>query len=121
MSYVFIALTILLTVYGQIVLKWQVGLNPTATIENLTLRPILTLLLNPWVISAFAAAFGASLCWMAAISRLPLSKAYPFTALSFPLVALLAAWLFHENFDMHKVGGTALVIAGVIVLSRSGI
>jgi len=120
-SYVFIALTILLTVYGQIVLKWQVGLNPTGTIESLTLRPILTLLLNPWVISAFAAAFGASLCWMAAISRLPLSKAYPFTALSFPLVALLAAWLFHENFDMHKIGGTALVIAGVIVLSRSGI
>ena len=28
MSYVFIALTILLTVYGQLMLKWQVSLNP---------------------------------------------------------------------------------------------
>ncbi|MNV47213.1 4-amino-4-deoxy-L-arabinose-phosphoundecaprenol flippase subunit ArnF [compost metagenome] len=120
MSYVFIALTILLTVYGQITLKWQVGLNPGATIDGLNPRAIITLLLNPWVISAFAAAFGASLCWMAAISRMPLSKAYPFTALSFPLVAVLTVLLFRESFDSHKIAGTALIILGVIVLSRSG-
>jgi len=120
MSYVFIAMTILLTVYGQITLKWQVGLNPGATIDGLNPRAILTLLLNPWVISAFAAAFGASLCWMAAIGRMPLSKAYPFTALSFPLVAVLTVWLFRESFDSHKIVGTALIILGVIVLSRSG-
>ena len=120
MSYVFIALTVLFTVYGQVVLKWQVGLNPGATIENLNLRALVTLLLNPWVISAFAAAFGASLFWMAAIGRMPLSKAYPFTALSFPLVAVISAWAFREGMDWHKIAGTALIIGGVIVLSRSG-
>lgn len=121
MSYVFIALTVLLTVYGQIVLKWQVGLNPGATIENLNIRALATLLLNPWVVSAFAAAFGASLFWMAAIGRMPLSKAYPFTALSFPLVAIMSAWVFREGIDWPKIAGTALIIAGVIVLSRSGV
>ncbi|WP_305805613.1 EamA family transporter [Stenotrophomonas sp. YIM B06876] len=120
MSYIFIALTILLTVYGQLMLKWQVNLNPGATIDGLNPRAVITLLLNPWVISAFAAAFGASLCWMAAIGRMPLSKAYPFTALSFPLVATLAVWLFRESLDSHKIAGTALIILGVIVLSRSG-
>ncbi|MES5814202.1 EamA family transporter [Pseudoxanthomonas sp. Soil82] len=120
MSYVFIALTVLFTVYGQVVLKWQVGLNPGATIENLNLRALVTLLLNPWVISAFAAAFGASLFWMAAIGRMPLSKAYPFTALSFPLVAVISVWAFREGMDWHKIAGTSLIIAGVIVLSRSG-
>jgi Membrane transporters of cations and cationic drugs len=121
MSYVFIALTVLLTVYGQIVLKWQVGLNPGATIENLNIRALATLLLNPWVVSAFAAAFGASLFWMAAIGRMPLSKAYPFTALSFPLVAVISVFAFREGMDWHKIAGTALIIAGVIVLSRSGV
>ena len=121
MSYVFIALTVLLTVYGQIVLKWQVGLNPGATIENLNIRALATLLLNPWVVSAFAAAFGASLFWMAAIGRMPLSKAYPFTALSFPLVGIMSAWVFREGIDWPKIAGTALIIAGVIVLSRSGV
>lgn len=120
MSYFFIALTVLLTVYGQVVLKWQVGLNPTATIENLNARALIALLLNPWVLSAFAAAFGASLFWMAAIARMPLSKAYPFTALSFPLVAVVSVWAFREGMDWHKLAGTALVIAGVVVLSRSG-
>lgn len=120
MSYLFIALTVLLTVYGQVVLKWQVSLNPAATIDHLNARALLTLLCNPWVISAFAAAFGASLFWMAAIGRMPLSKAYPFTALSFPLVAVVSVWIFREGMDWHKIAGTTLVIAGVIVLSRSG-
>ncbi|MBB4591470.1 EamA family transporter [Xanthomonas cannabis] len=119
MSYVFIALTILLTIYGQLTLKWQVGLNPDSTIAGSNWRGIIMLLLNPWVISAFAAAFGASLCWMAAIGRMPLSKAYPFTSLSFPIVAILSTWAFRETMDWHKIAGTILIIAGVIVVSRS--
>ena len=121
MSYVFVALTILFTVYGQMVLKWQVSLRPDATLQGLDPRAIASLLLNPWVISAFAAAFAASLCWMAALSKLPLSKAYPYTALSFPLVALLATWLFNDSWDGAKIAGTALIILGIIVLSRSGV
>lgn len=118
MAYVFIALTILLTVYGQLVLKWQVGLRPEL-LSPPTLRGMLILLLNPWVISAFAAAFGASLCWMLAISRLPISRAYPYMAINFFLVALLASWFFHEQLDGYKIAGTAIIMLGVVVLSRS--
>lgn len=121
MAYIFILLTILLTAYGQLMLKWQVSMHPDVLGTPFSFTALASLLLKPWVISAFLAAFGASLCWMAAISRLPLSKAYPFTALSFPLIAVLAAWLFRESFDGYKLVGTALIIAGVIVLSRSGV
>lgn len=121
MSYLFIACTVLLTVYGQIVIKWQIGLRPEIATEGMNARSAALLLMNPWIISAFVAAFGASLFWMAALSKMPLSKAYPFTALSFPLIAILAALFFRESFDLHKLAGTALIIAGVVVLSRSGI
>ncbi len=121
MSYLFIACTVLLTVYGQVVIKWQVGLRPEIAADGLNTRNVIMLLCSPWIISAFAAAFGASLFWMAALSRMPLSKAYPFTALSFPLIALLAALIFHEQIDLNKMAGTALIVAGVLVLSRSGI
>ena len=121
MAYIFILLTILLTAYGQLMLKWQVSLHPHVLSTPFSFSALTSLLLKPWVISAFIAAFGASLCWMAAISRLPLSKAYPFTALSFPLIAVLAAWLFRESLDLYKLVGTALIIVGVIVLSRSGV
>jgi multidrug transporter EmrE-like cation transporter len=119
MAYLFVALTILLTVYGQLVLKWQVGLYPHLISQPFTVQNIVTLLLKPWVLSAFAAAFAASLCWMAAISKLPLSRAYPYMAANFFLIALMAAWLFHEHLDGYKIGGTAIIMLGVVVLSRS--
>lgn len=119
MAYLFVAMTILLTVYGQLVLKWQVGLYPHLVSAPFSVANITTLLLKPWVISGFVAAFGASICWMAAISKLPLSRAYPFMSINFVLVAIVAAWLFHENLDAHKLTGTFIIVAGVIVLSRS--
>lgn len=119
MAYFFVAMTILLTVYGQLVLKWQVTQYPNLVSSPFSAMNIVTLLLKPWVISGFAAAFAASLCWMAAISRLPLSKAYPFMSFNFVFVALMAAWLFQEQLDGYKVVGTLIIVAGVLVLSRS--
>ena len=78
-----------------------------------------TLLLNPWVISAFAAAFAASICWMGAISRLPLSKAYPYMAINFLLVAVFPPILFKVSMDSYKLAGTLIIVLGVVVLSRS--
>lgn len=119
MAYFFIALTILLTVYGQLILKWQVGQHAHLVSAPFSVINVATLLLKPWVISGFVAAFAASLCWMAAISRLPLSKAYPFMSVNFVLVALLAAWLFREQLDGYKIAGTFIIIVGVLVVSRS--
>ncbi len=119
MAYFFVAMTILLTVYGQLILKWQVSQFPDLVSAPFSLGNIVTLLLKPWVISGFIAAFGASLCWMAAISRMPLSKAYPFMSINFVLVAALAAWLFREQLDPHKVTGTLIIVLGVLVVSRS--
>lgn len=117
MSYVFIALTIVLTVYGQLVLKWQVSKHFGA-IAGVSPQSIASLLVNLWVISALSAAFIAALCWMAAISKLPLSKAYPLMALTFPAVGVLAVWFFGEQAGPSKILGTGLIVLGVAVLSR---
>ena len=119
MSYLFIALTIMLTVYGQLILKWQVGVHGHLLSAPLQPLNVLQLLLKPWVISAFAAAFGASLCWMAAISKMPISRAYPYMAINFFLVALFASVIFREQLDGYKIAGTLTIMLGVVVLSRS--
>ncbi|ATD68536.1 hypothetical protein CNR27_14740 [Luteimonas chenhongjianii] len=114
-----VAATILLTTYGQLVLKWQVTTPAVPPFRFMDHWPsIIVLLLRPWVISALAAAFLASLCWMAAMSRLELSKAYPFMALNFLLVGLLAIPLFGEALTRPKIIGLCLVIAGLAVLSK---
>ncbi|HEY0915463.1 MAG TPA: EamA family transporter, partial [Solimonas sp.] len=67
---------------------------------------------------AFVAAFLASLCWMMAISRLPLSKAYPFMAINFLLVGLLAIPLFGEALTRPKIVGLVVVVVGLSILSK---
>jgi multidrug transporter EmrE-like cation transporter len=118
-SYLFVAATIALTVYGQLVLKWQVSLAGAVPVAaDAKFWFIARLLLKPWVLSGFAAAFLASLCWMAAVSKLDLSHAYPFTSLSFVLVLALSAWLFNEPLSLPKLIGMFLIVAGIAVASQ---
>ena len=58
----FLAGTILLTVYGQIVFKWQ-GDKLSEFPDTLSdrLLYVFNLLINPWIFSSFAAAFFAAL------------------------------------------------------------
>lgn len=119
MSYFYVFCTILLTVYGQMIIKWQVlkaGAFPADGAEKIWF--LLHLLLNPWVISAFLAAFLASVTWMAAMTKLDLSHAYPFMSLNFVVVLLLSAWLLSEPLSLEKVLGVGLIVLGTVVAAR---
>jgi multidrug transporter EmrE-like cation transporter len=118
-GFVYVLGTILFTVYGQLIVKWQVakaGALPTAWLRKIPF--MLDLILNPWIISAMAAGFGALLCWLAAMTKFDLSYAYPFMSLAFVLVLILSAVLFHEAVTAPKVLGVALIMAGIVVASR---
>lgn len=119
MAYLCIALTILFTVCGQLVLKWQAGLLMAAQSPGASqLQYVFRMLMNAWVISGLVAAFLASLCWMMAVSRLQLSKAYPFMALNFVLVVMAAVPLFGELFTWPKAVGLVLIVLGIVFSSQ---
>lgn len=118
-GFVYVLGSILCTVYGQIIVKWQVakaGALPDSFTERIPF--MLHLLLNPWIVSSIAAGFGALLCWLAAMTKFELSYAYPFMSLAFVLVLVLSALLFHEALTAAKILGVLLIIAGIIVGSR---
>lgn len=121
MGYFFVALTVLLTVYGQLVLKWQVGLAGPLR-QGLAGKAgfLLEVLMNPWVISGLGAAFAASLCWMLALTKLPLSSAYPLTASSFLLILLFGALFLSEPISIGKLMGTLLIVSGIVVMALKG-
>jgi len=116
MAWVYVGISLVLTVYGQLVIKWQVlrrgHLPPTPSGK---VDFFAGLLLNPWVVSAMLTTFVAALCWMAAMTHLELSKAYPFAALSFILVLILSGVFFGEAVTPAKSIGVVLVFAGLIV------
>jgi multidrug transporter EmrE-like cation transporter len=64
--------------------------------------------------------YAASVCvWVAALSKAPVSTAYPMLSLGYVVVAAVSvAWL-GETLTVPKVLGIALICAGVFLVSRS--
>lgn len=111
--------SILFTVYGQVIVKWQVGKAGALPVSFSERIPFfLNLIFNPWILSGILAGFFALLCWLAAMTKFDLSYAYPFMSLAFVLVLILSALLFHEPLTTAKILGVLLIIAGIIVGSR---
>ena len=111
--------TLLLTVYGQLVVKWQVdraGALPADLGGKIAF--VGQLLVNPWVISVFVAAFLAAASWMLAMTHFSLSDAYPVMALSFGLVLFGSALWLGESLTWPKVAGVAIIAVGLVVGSR---
>lgn len=118
-DYLYVAGTIIFTVYGQLILKWRItslGQLPSAFGEKL--KFLVLMLFDPFIFSGFFAGFLASLTWMAAMTRFDLSHAYPFMSLNFVVVFFLSAWLLHEPFTLNKAMGVALIVVGTMVAAR---
>ena len=116
MAWIYVAMTVTFTVFGQLVVKWRVlhrGRIPAGLHGKVTY--LAGLLLDPWVLSGLLAAFLAALAWMAAMSRLEISRAYPFMGMSFVMVLLLSGVLFGEVVTTAKVAGVLLVVTGIVV------
>jgi multidrug transporter EmrE-like cation transporter len=103
---------------AQIFLRWAargaadgVGRTDLAAALDLALRPGL------W---AGLICYGVSLLvWLYVLSRAEVSFAYPFLGLGFVFVALASVLWLGETLPPARLAGTALIIAGVLVLARS--
>ena len=60
----------------------------------------------------------ATLLWVRILTTVPLSRAYPFMALAFVLVPAAGYFLFSESITVRQAFGTALIVAGVVVVAR---
>jgi multidrug transporter EmrE-like cation transporter len=64
--------------------------------------------------------YGTSVCvWLAALSKAPVSTAYPMLSLGYVAVATVSVLWLGESMGPAKVLGIALICAGVILVSRS--
>jgi multidrug transporter EmrE-like cation transporter len=64
--------------------------------------------------------YAASVCvWLAALSKAPVSTAYPMLSLGYVVVAAVSVMWLGESMTPAKVFGIALICAGVVLVSRS--
>jgi multidrug transporter EmrE-like cation transporter len=66
--------------------------------------------------------YGASLCvWLAALSKAPVSTAYPMLSLGYIVVAGVSVLWLGETLSLPKVLGIAFICLGVVLVSRSSV
>jgi len=120
-AYVYILGTILFTIYGQMILKFRMakyGSLPEGILEKIYF--LLKLLIDPFIFSGFFSAFLASLFWMAAMTKLDLSYAYPMIVGGLVIItSLLAVAFFKEPLSFYKVVGLVLISIGVYLVSKA--
>jgi multidrug transporter EmrE-like cation transporter len=66
--------------------------------------------------------YAASVCvWLAALSKAPVSVAYPMLSLGYVVVAAVSALWLGESLNFPKFVGIALICGGVYLVSRSSL
>lgn len=108
-----VLLVVLLLSAGQIFFKLAAPQIRIGSIRDTAL----SLALNPHLVIGVAIYGLATLLWVVVLRDVPLSRAYPVTALGMLLVPAIGLFLFKEPFSWSLVGGGALMIAGVYIIA----
>ena len=106
----FVLFTIFILAAGQILFK-------VASVKlDLSYKGLITgLLLNPTLILAVAIYSVATVFWLFVLKSMPLNVAYPFTALGFFIVPLLAYAFLGEPLRWTSFAGAGIIMLGVYV------
>jgi len=75
-----------------------------------------TALMTPAFWLAILCYIATFIVWMAVLTRMDLSRAFPLTALTYVTVPALALMFFGEQLPAIRVLGIAVIIAGVIMI-----
>ena len=103
----FIFITVLALSMGQILFKLA-----SASFE-LSIAGLLQGMLDAKFILALVVYFFATFMWLFVLKITPLRMAYPFAALAFVVVPLLARFLLKEDVGWNTFAGAAIIGLGV--------
>ena len=119
-SFALIFTGVMLNASAQILMK--AGTNAVGHFEfsAANILPIGWKLATEWhIVSAlFCYALGV-VVWILALSRVPVSIAFPMLSMAYVVNALAAYYLLGEPFSSTKLVGMGVIILGVIIISRA--
>ena len=123
MGYFFVFTSIGSSVLSQILIKWRIGLiYPRLTVPDSLFDKVMYLtkniILDPIIVFCMACTFIGGLLWMAAMTRLPISVAYPLTSLGYVSVLVISSMFLGETFTLYKLVGVLFIMVGVAISSQ---
>ncbi len=111
---------VMLNAAAQILMK--AGTNAIGHFEfSMTnILPIGWKLATEWHIIAALFCYALSVViWILALSRVPVSIAFPMLSMAYVVNAVAAYYLLGEGFNPTKLAGMTVIIVGVIIISRA--
>jgi multidrug transporter EmrE-like cation transporter len=118
-GFVFALIGVALNTAAQLFLK-----ATTNRVGEISLdKPMLTTAFSIGSVPAFYAGMAcyaiSIVVWLVALSRLPVSVAYPLLSVGYVFNAVLAYALFDESLSMQKLIGIGFIILGVVIVARA--
>jgi multidrug transporter EmrE-like cation transporter len=108
-SFAFILTGVLLNAGAQLLLK--AGTNA----EPLGLR----LAIEPHILAGLACYVVSVVVWVVALSKVPVSMAYPMLSIGYVVNAIAAYYLLGETVTPMRLAGIGVIIVGVFIVARS--
>ena len=71
---------------------------------------------SPWVLLGLVVFGVSAIAWLAALSRVPLSVAYPFNALGYLVILTASILVLHERANVLTWVGSLLVVSGLLIV-----
>jgi len=119
-SFTLIFTGVMLNAAAQILMK--AGTNAIGHFEfsAANILPIGIKLASDWhIIVALSCYVVSVMVWILALSRVPVSIAFPMLSMAYVVNAIAAWYLLGEDFSPTKLAGMAVIILGVVIISRA--
>ena len=108
-SFAFILTGVLLNAGAQLLLKAGTNAAPLG----------LRLAIEPHILAGLACYVVSVVVWVVALSKVPVSMAYPMLSIGYVVNAIAAYYLLGEAVTPVRLAGIGVIIVGVFIVARS--
>jgi multidrug transporter EmrE-like cation transporter len=108
-SFAFILTGVLLNAGAQLLLKAGTNAAPLG----------LRLAIEPHILAGLACYVVSVVVWVVALSKVPVSMAYPMLSIGYVVNAIAAYYLLGETVTPMRLAGIGVIIVGVFIVARS--
>jgi len=119
-SFILIFTGVMLNAAAQILMKAGTNVIGHFEFSMENILPIGLKLASEWhIITALFCYALSVVIWILALSRVPVSIAFPMLSMAYVVNAIAAYYLLGEAFNPTKLVGMGVIILGVIIISRA--
>ncbi len=114
-----VAMSVLAVVIGQVLIKKGLNLLGDIDFTSGLVSAYVKMFLSPWVVGGLSLYIIGVVFWLYVLSKLDLSYAYPFLALTYVLIALSSSWFLNEHISAIRWIGIAIICIGIILIAKT--